>query len=232
MKLKGDYAAMAEQAFTLYYGIACSEDREISFYESKVYRGAYDMLRGLVELAYPQLEAERVIDVAIDCGESIAYCAAVVEDSLPRPRSGKRFTTIQDAINDILPALDSDTKHLAHELAVLCYQYRIDHDREGNQLLNTAGFEMAVTTEEFWELVEKLSTRRFSICSKHGGYYGDFATQEQADKALTRVLQFDPAIGSRVSVLPEGVAPKPLHPKYLTDEQVSEQTGEQAQAQA
>ena len=68
-----------------------------------------------------------------------------------------RYTTIADVIDQaVTPALgefgaDYDTDAIARE----AYAWRIDHDEQGRELLNSAGFEQAVTDDEFWQIVER-----------------------------------------------------------------------------
>ncbi|MEU0078502.1 hypothetical protein ABZY58_11450 [Micromonospora tulbaghiae] len=89
-------------------------------------------------------------------------CGVSGQGISPRPHRkepvmAKRFTTRQDVIEqDILPALgehgdDYDTDAICRE----AYEYRVDTDGQGNELLNTAGFEQIVTDDEFWEIVAK-----------------------------------------------------------------------------
>lgn len=68
-----------------------------------------------------------------------------------------RYSTIQDVIEqDIAPALsgfegDYDTAAIADR----AFAWRIDHDVRGNELLNTGGFEQAVSEPEFWKIVRE-----------------------------------------------------------------------------
>ncbi len=67
-----------------------------------------------------------------------------------------RFTTRQDVIDEVIrPALGEFADH--YDLAAICdaaYEWKIDRDADGNELLNTAGFEQTVTDDEFWNIVE------------------------------------------------------------------------------
>lgn len=71
------------------------------------------------------------------------------------PEAPTRYTTRRDAIEQaILPALDSDQ----YDLEAICYEafdWRIDVNDQGQELLHTGGFEQTVTTEEFWEIVAR-----------------------------------------------------------------------------
>ena len=68
-----------------------------------------------------------------------------------------RYTTITDAIEQaIVPALgehsdDYDIDAIASE----AFEYKVDTDEQGNELLNTAGFEQIVDTDGFWAIAEK-----------------------------------------------------------------------------
>jgi hypothetical protein len=68
-----------------------------------------------------------------------------------------RYTTRQDAIEQaILPALgehadDYDTDAIFDAT----FEHKVDRDGDGNEHLNTAGFEQIVTDEEFWRVVEQ-----------------------------------------------------------------------------
>lgn len=68
-----------------------------------------------------------------------------------------RYTTIADVIEqDVVPALgehadDYDAEAIARE----AFEYRVDTDGQGNELLNTAGFEQKVSVDEFWKIVER-----------------------------------------------------------------------------
>lgn len=68
-----------------------------------------------------------------------------------------RYSTKQDAIQHLIyDALgdfsnDYDTDAIADEILV----YRVDTDDQGNELLNTAGFEQGVSDEEFWAIAER-----------------------------------------------------------------------------
>lgn len=74
----------------------------------------------------------------------------------PDPDGGNaRYTTRQDAIEQaIMPALAEGT----YDVQAICYEafeYRIDTNDQGQDLLNSAGFEQVVHDDDFWELVER-----------------------------------------------------------------------------
>lgn len=66
-----------------------------------------------------------------------------------------RYTTKQDAIEQgITPALtegEFDTDAIFTE----AFAWKIDTDDDGNELLNTGGFEQTVTIDEFWAIVAR-----------------------------------------------------------------------------
>lgn len=64
-----------------------------------------------------------------------------------------RYATRQQVIDSLAGvfgdfAADYDLDAIIDET----YAYRVDEDENGNQLLNTAGFEQIVTDEEFWAI--------------------------------------------------------------------------------
>jgi hypothetical protein len=66
-----------------------------------------------------------------------------------------RYATKQDVIEQaVLPALDGDDYDV-HAIADEAFTWKVDRDEHGNELLNTAGFEQAVTEDEFWAIVER-----------------------------------------------------------------------------
>lgn len=66
-----------------------------------------------------------------------------------------RYTTRRDAIEQaIAPALDDDN----YDVAAICneaFEYRVDTNGAGQELLNTAGFEQTVTDDEFWKIAAR-----------------------------------------------------------------------------
>lgn len=72
----------------------------------------------------------------------------------------ERFPTRQEAIDQaIAPAIAEGD----YDLMAICYEafdWKIDHDADGNELLNTAGFEQTVSEQEFWEIVAKHEIKR------------------------------------------------------------------------
>jgi hypothetical protein len=66
-----------------------------------------------------------------------------------------RYTTKQDAVEQsILPALaegEFDTDSIFAE----AFTWKIDTDGDGNELLNTGGFEQSVSDDEFWAIVQR-----------------------------------------------------------------------------
>lgn len=73
-----------------------------------------------------------------------------------------RYTTISDVIDQaVAPALgeygdDYDLEAIARE----AFEYKVDTDADGNELLNTAGFEQVVDEAGFWVIAEKYDSGR------------------------------------------------------------------------
>jgi hypothetical protein len=71
-----------------------------------------------------------------------------------------RYTTITDVIDQaVAPALgeyadDYDLEAIARE----AFDYKVDTDADGNELLDTAGFEQVVDKAGFWAIAEKYDT--------------------------------------------------------------------------
>lgn len=71
-----------------------------------------------------------------------------------------RHATLADVIDQvILPALgehaeDYDVEAIARDT----HTWMIDTDADGNELLNTEGFEQTVDEDEFWTIVAKYDT--------------------------------------------------------------------------
>jgi len=69
----------------------------------------------------------------------------------------RRYATIADVIDqDVTPALgEFANEYDAEAIASAAYTYRVDSDGQGRELLNTAGFELAVDDNGFWAIVEQ-----------------------------------------------------------------------------
>lgn len=67
-----------------------------------------------------------------------------------------RFTTRQDAIEQhIAPALGEwGDDYDLDSIFDACFVYRTDTDERGNEVLTHAGFERAVTDDQFWDAVK------------------------------------------------------------------------------
>jgi hypothetical protein len=68
-----------------------------------------------------------------------------------------RYATRQDAEQRaLIPALGvyADSFDI-DAISAAVFEYRVDKDGAGNELLNTAGFEQVVTDAEFWDVVAK-----------------------------------------------------------------------------
>lgn len=68
-----------------------------------------------------------------------------------------RYSTREEAIEQgVVPALGDDAgDYDVDAIWREAYEHRVDRDGDGNELLNTAGFEQVVSTEKFWEIVER-----------------------------------------------------------------------------
>ncbi len=67
-----------------------------------------------------------------------------------------RYTTRQDAIEQaILPALDNPDDFDVDAISYEAFEYRVDTDDQGRELLHTAGFEQTVTDDEFWTIAAR-----------------------------------------------------------------------------
>lgn len=70
------------------------------------------------------------------------------------------FTTADYAKNSIRMAIEGGGAADADDYDVdaifdEAYEYQVDTDDQGRELLNTAGFVQVVSVEEFWEIVER-----------------------------------------------------------------------------
>lgn len=65
-----------------------------------------------------------------------------------------RYTTADDAKNAIREALGTEADgHDVDAIFDATHTYMVDRDDDGNELLNTAGFEQTVDDETFWQIV-------------------------------------------------------------------------------
>lgn len=67
---------IAESALRYYSDVAFSNDVEVAFYNSPVYKSANKALLAAIKLAYPHMDAKRIYLVWVDCNESIRECVA------------------------------------------------------------------------------------------------------------------------------------------------------------
>lgn len=64
----------AEAAAQEHFTNATSVNPRIAAYDSPVYVASQTALKNAIKATYPDMDAERVYDVWVDCGESIYYC--------------------------------------------------------------------------------------------------------------------------------------------------------------
>lgn len=76
-----DARQAAELAWQTHKRIANSEDHTLARFDSATYRASQRLLLASIRQAYglSALKAQRVYDVLIDCGESVAYCVEYVK---------------------------------------------------------------------------------------------------------------------------------------------------------
>jgi len=66
-----------------------------------------------------------------------------------------RYTTKDDAIEQAFPEDVREPGFDVDAIFAATFEYRVDKDADGNELLNTAGFEQVVSEERFWELTQE-----------------------------------------------------------------------------
>lgn len=57
----------------LFWGMASDESGSVSWYRSTFYAGAKDLLIKSIEATYPGVDVDKVFDILIESGESVAY---------------------------------------------------------------------------------------------------------------------------------------------------------------
>lgn len=73
--------------------------------------------------------------------------------------STKRHTTKADAAASVIEALgEHATAHDVDAIVAEAFEYRVDRDEDGRELLDTAGYEQTADEGEFWEIVRKHQT--------------------------------------------------------------------------
>lgn len=73
-----DLKTIAEQARRHHYSVATSEDRGISSGDSQHYIRSRALFTAAIAAAYPDDNTDAVMDVWLDCNESVAYCVNIV----------------------------------------------------------------------------------------------------------------------------------------------------------
>lgn len=67
----------------------------------------------------------------------------------------QRYTTMRDVIDQaVAPAISEGTYDL-EAIAREAFEWRIDTDAQGRELLDTGGFEQVCSVDEFWEIVQR-----------------------------------------------------------------------------
>lgn len=67
-----------------------------------------------------------------------------------------RYTTAEDAIDqEILPVLDGESEYDVRGIFHEAFDWKIEINERGQELLDSGGFEQVVSNEEFAEIVEK-----------------------------------------------------------------------------
>ena len=79
---KPTLAQLAQTAAEAHYANACSEDPEISSYNSPTYLGSSLALLRAIAAAYPDVSAARVVNVFVDGGDRISGCVRQVRDDM------------------------------------------------------------------------------------------------------------------------------------------------------
>jgi hypothetical protein len=67
----------------------------------------------------------------------------------------KRYATKDDVVLREFPADVIEPDFNVDAIFAETFEYRVDTDVDGNELLNTAGFEQVVSGERFWAIVKK-----------------------------------------------------------------------------
>lgn len=75
------FRLFAEQALKFYRTVAGDPNAEICASGEDIYEGAKLAVLGAIRLAYPDINEEDIYDIAIDSGESVAYCADYVRQN-------------------------------------------------------------------------------------------------------------------------------------------------------
>jgi hypothetical protein len=66
------------------------------------------------------------------------------------------LTNWTDVLTEVSQALgEFAADHDVEAIARATFEWTIDRDEQGNELLNTGRFEQTVTSDEFWAIVER-----------------------------------------------------------------------------
>lgn len=74
---------IAQSVWDTHYAIACSDDANLSAWNTDVYKTSRRLVIATIRQVYglSALKAQRVYDTLIDCGESVAWCVEYVQDN-------------------------------------------------------------------------------------------------------------------------------------------------------
>ena len=64
-----------------HFAVATSENVDIAASWGTIYKHSQRLFKAAIQLAYPNLDTERIYDLWIDNNESVAYCANWVIDN-------------------------------------------------------------------------------------------------------------------------------------------------------
>lgn len=86
---------LAEAIQSYYWDVATSEDQDIAGGSTETYRNAHAALLAGYKAAWPHLDPQAIYEVWLDCNESAAYCADIVEGRFTsETRDGERIIRI------------------------------------------------------------------------------------------------------------------------------------------
>jgi hypothetical protein len=69
---------LAERIRETHYAVCTSEDHNVSHGDGPVYTHSRHLFLAAIKAAYPDMDAEEIYAVWVDCMETVAYCARIV----------------------------------------------------------------------------------------------------------------------------------------------------------